>query len=103
MFYKRSKGKSPAAKAGLSRKFLTKKDPQKRFSRIRRGKITQEAFYERSEQTRKRREQCASRKTALEEFKKLMENPTFAINCSRRVYGGCFTVFSGGLFGPRLR
>lgn len=41
---------------------------KKRFA-IKYGKITQETFYEWSEQARRMQEQCVSRKISLEEFK----------------------------------
>ena len=46
---------------------------KKRFAWIKYGKITQEAFYEWSEQARKMREQCANGKMTLDEFKEWLE------------------------------
>ncbi len=46
---------------------------KKRFAWIKYGKITQEAFYEWSEQARKMREQCASGKISLEDFNEWLE------------------------------
>jgi hypothetical protein len=47
---------------------------KKRFAWIKYGKITQEAFYEWSEQAREIREQCANGKISLDEFKEWLDN-----------------------------
>ena len=47
---------------------------KKRFAWIKYGEITQEAFYEWSEQARKMREQCADGKISPEEFNEWLEN-----------------------------
>ena len=64
--WEKKKKENPAFKA-YSRAY------KKRFAWIRYGKITQEAFYEWSEQARKMREQCANGKMTLEEFKEWLE------------------------------
>jgi hypothetical protein len=64
--WEKKKAENPAFRA-YSRAY------KKRFAWIRYGKITQEAFYEWSEQARKMREQCASGKMTLEEFKEWLE------------------------------
>lgn len=64
--WEKKKKENPAFKA-------YSKAYKKRFAWIKYGKITQEAFYEWSEQARKMREQCANGKISLEEFKEWLE------------------------------
>jgi len=65
--WEKKKAENPAFKA-------YSKAYKKRFAWIKYGKITQEAFYEWSEQARKMREQCANGKMTLDEFKEWLEN-----------------------------
>lgn len=65
--WEKKKAENPAFKV-YSRAY------KKRFAWIRYGKITQEAFYEWSEQARKMREQCANGKISLEKFKEWLED-----------------------------
>lgn len=64
--WEKKKAENPAFKA-------YSKAYKKRFAWIKYGKITQEAFYEWSEQARKMREQCANGKISLDEFKEWLE------------------------------
>jgi hypothetical protein len=64
--WEKKKKENPAFKA-------YSKAYKKRFAWIKYGKITQEAFYEWSEQARKMREQCTNGKMTLEEFKEWLE------------------------------
>lgn len=64
--WEKKKAENPAFK-------MYSKAYKKRFAWIKYGKITQEAFYEWSEQARKMREQCANGKISLDEFKEWLE------------------------------